>query len=566
MGFHPEPRGFRPFARLGACLCAGAVGLTAFLTRFGIGALDPTNINWLMSGDWGQHLLGWLMFRRAEWTFPLGATPNLAFPVESTIAYSDSLPLLALPAKVFESVLPEPFQFIGLWLATCFALQGVFAALWLGTVVKSPLVQALGGSLIALSPALAARVGHDTLCAHFLLLAMFWLYFRQEAGRATRGAGLWARGREQFAGLVVVALSTAVHPFICVMVLALAMALVVRGALARQLSRPEGAAFALANLAVAVGGFAVLGYIGRGTSRSAPGFGGYGADLLTFVNPMGWSRLMPDLPSQPGAYEGMGFLGLGAIALGALALVFAVRERRRWRELPWRTYAPLLVTCGLLALFAASSTIRIAGKPLIGLRGIDEPFLPFVEQFRSSGRFVWPLHYLAMFGAIAGALALLKSRPRLALVTVAIALVIQVADRPPNGIETNSTDAWLKLRSPRWSELAEGKRDLVLYPPHLNGGGTMACDAERELPEDLYLSAGWLALTHGMRTNSGYLARIDFDRAERYCAGLTQQLVQGGWQRDTLYVLGDPSKQRLVRDERVHCERLDGLWACVASR
>ena len=90
-------------------------------------------------------------------------------------------------------MLPAEFQFIGLWLAACFALQGYMGAALTSTVTKDPRQQLLGGYLFVLSPVLVARIAHDTLCAHWLLLGLLYVGLREYADARARAAACgWA--------------------------------------------------------------------------------------------------------------------------------------------------------------------------------------------------------------------------------------------------------------------------------------------------------------------------------------------------------------------------------------
>jgi len=53
-------------------LVAGLLGFVWFLQIGGGSTLNPTNVGWVLAGDWLQHWLGWLLFRNEPWTFPLG--------------------------------------------------------------------------------------------------------------------------------------------------------------------------------------------------------------------------------------------------------------------------------------------------------------------------------------------------------------------------------------------------------------------------------------------------------------------------------------------------------------
>ena len=105
-------------------LAAAALGFLWYLQMGGGPTLNPTNTSWAFYGDWRQHWLGWQFFREAPWTFPPALLPTLPYPVGTAIGFTDSNPLVSVLLKPFSPWLPAEAQFIGLWLALCFALQG----------------------------------------------------------------------------------------------------------------------------------------------------------------------------------------------------------------------------------------------------------------------------------------------------------------------------------------------------------------------------------------------------------------------------------------------------------
>src|SRR5687768_7137938 len=85
---------------------------------YGFNTLIPTNIDWLMAvlHDWGTHYLGWHFFKNEPWQFPIGNVSNYYAPLGTNVGFTDSIPLLAIFFKLFASILPENFQYFGLWL------------------------------------------------------------------------------------------------------------------------------------------------------------------------------------------------------------------------------------------------------------------------------------------------------------------------------------------------------------------------------------------------------------------------------------------------------------------
>jgi hypothetical protein len=117
------------------------LGLIFFALAFGWRGLNPLDVSWAMSGgDRSQHLLGWLFYRAEPWTYPLGMIRSFGAPTPTSIAYCDSIPVLAVVFKMFRGVLPGTFYYAGIWELTSYALQGALGAL---------LIRALGGAMLA---------------------------------------------------------------------------------------------------------------------------------------------------------------------------------------------------------------------------------------------------------------------------------------------------------------------------------------------------------------------------------------------------------------------------------
>ena len=102
-----------------------AVGFVLFLIVYGFRVLDFTYDGWLLTGkDLQQHYLGWKFFRKSPWTFPLGMHDSFTVPDSVSVLYTDSIPLFALFFKLLSPILPETFQYFGLFGLMCYILNG----------------------------------------------------------------------------------------------------------------------------------------------------------------------------------------------------------------------------------------------------------------------------------------------------------------------------------------------------------------------------------------------------------------------------------------------------------
>lgn len=100
------------------------IGVITFIFLYGLRVLNPCYTDLLLGkGDLSQHYLGWEFYRRSQWFFPFGLTDQLAYPETTSIIFTDSIPLLAVPFKLLKGILPDSFQYFGWWGIICFGLQ-----------------------------------------------------------------------------------------------------------------------------------------------------------------------------------------------------------------------------------------------------------------------------------------------------------------------------------------------------------------------------------------------------------------------------------------------------------
>ena len=531
---------------------AGALGVFWFLVLGGGRTLRVTDLDWL-AGDQRQHVLGWLFFRQSSWALPLGRVTGFAAPLGTTVAFTDSNPLLALPLRLVSGVLPGDFQYIGPWLLVCFALQGWAGARLASIGSERPAYRLAGGAFLALAPVLAARHGHDTLCAHFLILTALAVAL----GAAIERRSALRRMR------VVIALASLVHPYLAVMTLATGMAVVARlhreGALTRREAWRSAGGLVLVMALVML----PLGYFTSAPSHSW-GFGLFSLDPTAFWNPMGWSRILPTRPAAFGQAEGFAYLGVGGIALLAVVAGSSAAAWRRGARPPARLL-PLAVVAGLLFVLALSSVIRVSGRTWLDLRWLYAPVYPLMGPFRSSGRFVWVLYYGLLGGALAWLPGLLGGRVRVAALVVVIAAALQAADLSGMAGRVFVPEAW-RPDLARWSLAAGRYRQIQLIPPLVVGAGG-AClpeDVYRDL--DAYAPFAYVAYSLRASINSGYLARASARRFEPVCLEQIRLARAGLLDPAVIYVVQPREAAAFLATGAATCGRLEGSLVCVSAR
>jgi hypothetical protein len=238
-----------------------------------------------------------------------------------------------------------------------------------------------------------------------------------------------------------------IHPYLAAMALAV-LAAAPLTLLLRRDSRWAGAAVGMAVAIVAVAGVMLaFGYVG------AAGDGGFGQFALNLASPFwpyrswflgGFAPREIDATGH-GGWEGYNWLGLGLLV--AVAAVLATRPRATGAAL--RRHAGLVLA--LVGLTALAVSFRVgAGTVILFDLG---PAPGFLEQFRASGRFFWPVGCALLIGTA----ALLARAPHIGSVSVLAMGLLQFADAAPNRA---AIAAWADQR-PAWVVDAPALRELM---------------------------------------------------------------------------------------------------------
>lgn len=554
------PTGTRRRAAALAMLVAAAIPL-AVLVGSGAGfVLNPRERAWLMHGDSAQHLVAWSYYAREPWHWPPAAIERWPAPLATTIGLADAIPLVAMPLKALAGERAADLQYFGLWSALCLAALGATASLFLLESRGGPLLAALGGGLVALSPVVWDRLtrGHASLAAHALLVGLFvvWLRYFRSGG---------ARGPLVAAGALVLA-SSAIHPYLLIMAAALMLAMVALGcrrfglATLRLAILPGLATLALSLLGAWLAGFLSL----PGRALVAGGFGGFEADLLAPFNSAGVTRWMPPLFAGDPQREGFAFLGTGLVALLALAAGTCAFERvasrgrgdDAARPAPIPGLRDLAFAAIALAAVAVVPGVAAGGHRLLDLSGPLSPFEPFFDAVRANGRFYWPLQLLLGLGALL-ALRRFAGRPAVLGVCLGAALALQIADAPAwPGHDSRAGEPRSRLAARLAAPVPsdDGIAELALVPAYLQSGTGIHCGAKR-LSDD-WIEPALLAARRGWRFNSGYLARMDAGAVEEACATSSVFAVRDAPRTGVYYLVSRREALILERRRGFRCERV----------
>lgn len=521
-------------------LAAALLGAVFFLLLYGVRVIVPTSTDWILNlgSDPSQHYLGWEFYRQSEVRLPfLGMSYATVYPFRTSIIYTDSIPLLALFFKGFSSLLPERFQYLGMWGLFCFMAQGFFGQkiVWCisgaesrGTAVRWGTV---GSSLLfLLYPVLTVRMfGHTALAGNWLILMGIWLWLccKDSLPKACFWWGLM--------GILCAGIHQYYLPMLGILVVGYAVSRLMQGKSPALALLPilSYCCFALAELFV-------LGAFSGNFADTAPAGWFRGADPLSLFIPGLYSSWEVDL-----------YMGTGVILACVLAaVIWIVHKVRRGSDqdiqkpLPWLISAVLIAVLSLFA--AASNSITIGGVHL-GELPMPDFLLNLWQMFSVCGRLGWVAGYLLLSVACG---LLLRYGHRIGVAALAVCIVVQAG--------------WI---SGSLMEKAEEFHQDPLYQNTTilkdNAWQTIAQDQHFQhlafASYDIETPAYWplvsYAADNGWTVNCFYLAHIQYDLMLRTVQGELNNLSA-----DTLYVFleGDALNQARLSDQ-LHFYRIDGI-------
>jgi hypothetical protein len=560
-------------------LVGALLGALFFFCIFGFKLLKPSYIEWQLDRDAAQHYLGWEFFRYEPWRFPPGMIAGYGTPDGSSITYTDSIPVMALLSKLLRSLLPEPFQYTGLWMLLCYVLQGFFGWLLASLATRSGGARTLMTVLFIVSPALLNRaVGHHALMAHWLLLGAIYMglqrrqLFEQRHPRLSH-MGCWT---------ALIVLAALVHLYLLAMVVVMYAASVISdffGHRTRNWTRyvTPIVPLTLGWVALYVAGAFVVGAKDWGTHAAV--FGAFSMNLLAPVVPgcMGSPSETAYLsyfltPTQfatraMGLFEGFNYLGLGVLALVCIvsaggiasAVVHLKRDTRvkRRRVIGCAVPLPLVVVALSMGLYSLSNVIMFGTHRLVVVP-LGVAASQFCGIFRASGRFFWPLGYLLLWMTLRALGRYIARFGTIGTGLLGVIVALQVSDLSrffARFASHNRTVAHYTspLRSAFWNDAMKRYRQILYYPPSDTA---------------YYVPLGLLAAPRGVGLNVSYKARSNSALAAEAERALVMDLESGNLRPLTLYVFNDKSMyealQRRPSRSGIMLKQVDGLY--VAGR
>lgn len=500
-----------------------AIGIATFgaLTNWKI--LNPLFVRWLYWGDPSTSYLGWQYFRKTPlFQFPIGASPNYGVGFASSIMYTDSVPLIAIPLKYVSLLLPNEFQYFGIWILAALILQSWFAWKIISRFISNTALALFGVVLFTNAPILIYRMvhegsGHIGFIGQFLILWSLHLYF-ERVSSIKRWLALLGISPLVCLGLV---------PMVFVVFLGWLLQRLIQNSISVLKRSLQVLAELLSGVVITIGVMWISGAL-MVSDPSDSGFGTYRTSLTSLFDPkvnnaFSFSRFFPDLGNLPGSEEGFAFLSFTVITLLLISIPIVFKGNHPL--LSQNNIGLILATIGM-GVFSLSNRISVLQRELF-VYPIPSQLRKLIDPFRSSGRFVWPLIYLLILFGLISIMTIMQKHKNWGTLVLVVLLSVQIFESV--GIINNVRQRFTEIKftpqllSPRWDELAQNYDHLVAIPPLNNDPG--------------WFELALLANKWGLSTNTTYLARfnqLDFDLAK---SKTQDDLEHFQFDPNTLYIL-----------------------------
>ena len=366
------------------------LGAACFLVIYGFHPLLVTDDRWILNSyveqDVIQHYAGWMSYRKSDWTYPIG---NFDAMSGGVLTYTDSIPLVSIFFKTFRSILPETFQFFGLYIFLTFILQGIASGKLLKLFINDKFAVYIGVVIFCFSPIMMERAfRHNALASHFLIT--FCLYFLFKS-YYTRKMSLWY--------ILIAVITIGIHPYFLPIVFAIIGTNVLYLLPCRKVTFLYNCLLSLFALALTVCAGYFIGALG-GSSLGSGGYGYFSMNMNALYNPVScggikWSYVLPVLPQTLGNYDGFNYLGFGVLLGLPLCVYYCFQHMGVFLKRNWS----IITVSVFMTAFAISNTVTFNGS-VVYEYPLPDKLLAFASIFRASSRMFYPVFYLIILGVV----------------------------------------------------------------------------------------------------------------------------------------------------------------------
>ncbi|WP_026491197.1 DUF6311 domain-containing protein [Butyrivibrio sp. XPD2002] len=525
------------------------IGAAAFLIIYGFKPLDVTDDSWIIyrGADLSHHYIGWLFYRNTPWRFPVGLLRGLTYPDEFAITYMDSIPLFAIFFKLLSPLLPETFQYFGIYGMLVFALQGGLSSVIIFKLTGQKMVSMISSGFFSFSSIMIQRMfNHTALACNSLILTMILLFIS--------GQDLRDKNRDIIAWTALLMVASLVHLYYIPMTVIFILGFYFHDLISKEWYR--GVIKVLIPIAATLLVMYVVGDFYGGKALSDEGLGYYNSNLTSLFDDQGGSyfyKLLGLSIVGSGSGETFAYIGFGVILMVLILFISSFFARNIKKEK--KDIAPLLFIIIAHLFMCTEPEIRFGKITLLSIEW-PEAIYNILSMFRANGRFMWPVFYLFMIGVI------VKTSNRFKKWTVYVIgglLIVQLIDLYPQiknvrAMNAQSYTGQSTLLQAEFWERVDKDEIYLFYTPHKHN----------ELIVNT-MCLGEYAAEHNMVMNDFYVARKDDTRIKKARKEEEEKILKGKANERYLYVFSELPEDIVEGDTNLHIYEVDGMIVGVTE-
>ena len=368
--------------------------LSLILTVYilGINNLSFVSTEWLAAHDVSTDIISWKFFKNDIWRFPLGSNPNYGMDIGSGIAFSGSVPIMAIIFKLFAGIFPDNFHYFGLWIFICFFLQSYIAYLIIYSQTENLLFAIIGALFFLLSPILINRLSfHLSLCAHWLILMGFYIETKKNFLNKDI---YWS---------ALISISALIHFYFTVILSVIFFIFLLNNSKINLYKKKIYKKVTLILISLTLTMF-IIGYFDVPfTDALAYGYGNYALDIASiFIHEtsvvngnINWSFFLPSTTVMPP--EGFAYLGLGGIFILIFIIIIFITDYKNF--IKNKNFFPFLLIILVFLVIAITNKVHLFNNIILNFE-LPKMFYGLLSIVRASGRLIWPVYYLIFLFSI----------------------------------------------------------------------------------------------------------------------------------------------------------------------
>lgn len=518
-----------------AFIGGGVLGLLLFFAIYGYHVLDFQNVAYILNDglDMPGTYIAWQFYRYSDWSEGIGLFNTLTYPNATSVIYIDAVPLLSFFFKLLSPLLPEIFQYTGLWALICFVLQGGLASVIINKFSKNTVISILCSiPFILAQPMLLKLFYHHAEGGQWIILLTFCIWFysieKTEIGR-----------KDYLMWFGMGALTSAICTYFVPMVGMILVGYSINKFLQNHKMLRQSIFLILFYLFGVIMVFWFFGGFNTDFLQSDAYLSEYvdrlyrcGANLDAFFNSWGDTYFTKGYNvARDGQGEGQAYLGVGILVALVTAVSITVASKLgKYKDGQNKKTVDFLFI-SLLIVFVLSFIVSLGPTVSFHSRILFEiPYPQFIidlwSTFRSTGRFIWPAFYLIIIYVFKVLFQYIRDKKFLYIFLI-FCVCLQVVDFLPILINKHKTYAYVQeyetsLIDEGWNILGEKYKHLVVLPNSILNRS-----------QDRYIIAKY-ANDYKMTLNDFYLARQSLMDQTNYNIDL---ISKGKAEDDTIYMI-----------------------------